>query len=60
MLAEEAKHLTDIEALLKAADPAFATRSKTFEAVERTLYEAFIGALSKTLAPKSPVAAAAS
>jgi len=55
LLAEETKHLADIEALLQAADPAFATRSKEFEAVENSLYEVFLAALTKALAQESPV-----
>ncbi len=55
LLAEETKHLSDIEALLKAADPAFSTRSKEFEAVENSLYEVFLAALTKALAQESPV-----
>jgi len=55
LLAEETKHLSDIEALLQAADPAFSTRSKEFEAVENSLYEAFLAALTKALAQESPV-----
>jgi hypothetical protein len=55
LLAEETKHLSDIEALLQAADPAFSTRSKEFEAVENSLYEVFLAALTKALAQKSPL-----
>jgi hypothetical protein len=55
LLAEETKHLSDIEALLQAADPAFSTRSKEFEAVENSLYEVFLAALTKALAQESPV-----
>jgi len=55
LLAEETKHLSDIEALLQAADPAFSTRSKEFEAVENSLYEVFLAALSQALAQESPV-----
>jgi hypothetical protein len=55
LLAEETKHLADIEALLQAADPAFSTRSKEFEAVENSLYEVFLAALTKALAQESPV-----
>ncbi len=55
LLAEETKHLTDIEALLQASDPSFAARSKEFEAVEKSLYEAFIAALTKALAGENPV-----
>jgi hypothetical protein len=55
LLAEETKHLSDIETLLQAADPAFSTRSKEFEAVENSLYEVFLAALTKALAQESPV-----
>jgi len=55
LLAEETKHLSDIEALLQAADPAFSTRSKEFEAVENSLYEVFLAALTKALAREYPV-----
>ena len=55
LLAEETKHLSDIEALLQAADPAFSTRSKEFESVENSLYEVFLAALTKALAQESPV-----
>jgi hypothetical protein len=55
LLAEETKHLSDIEALLQAADPAFSTRSKEFEAVENSLYEVFLAALTKALARESSV-----
>jgi hypothetical protein len=55
LLAEETKHLSDIEALLQAADPAFSTRSKEFEAVENSLYVVFLAALTKALAQESPV-----
>jgi hypothetical protein len=55
LLAEETKHLSDIETLLQAADPAFSTRSKEFEALENSLYEVFLAALTKALAQESPV-----
>ena len=55
LLAEETKHLSDIETLLQAADPAFSTRSKEFEVVENSLYEVFLAALTKALAQESPV-----
>jgi hypothetical protein len=58
LLAEETKHLADIEALLQAADPGFAARSKEFEVVENSLYEVFLAALTKALAPRTPVPAA--
>ena len=58
LLAEETKHLSDVEALLQAADPDFAARSKRFEAVENALYDVFIAALTKTLALEKPVSAA--
>lgn len=59
LLAEEDKHLADVEALLEAGDPGFAARAKQFEAVETSLYQGFIGALSKELAQGNPVTAAA-
>ena len=34
LLAEETKHLADVEALLQVADPAFPARSKELEAIE--------------------------
>ena len=50
LLAEETKHLADVEALLHAGDPEFPARSKEFEAIEAALYQNFIGALSRELA----------
>jgi len=60
LLAEETKHLADVETLLQAADPDFAAKSKEFETVETALYQAFLGALSKELARKKPLAAVTS
>ena len=60
LLAEETKHLADVEALLRAGDPEFSTRSKEFEAVEATLYQNFINALSRELARDAAIAAAVS
>ncbi|HEY8006274.1 MAG TPA: hypothetical protein VIE66_05610 [Methylocella sp.] len=57
LVAEEVKHLSDIEAFLQAGDPDFATKSKEFEAVETSLYETFLGALTKELA-RAPAGAA--
>lgn len=57
LVAEEVKHLSDIEAFLQAGDPDFATKSKEFEAVETSLYETFLGALAKELA-RAPAGAA--
>lgn len=59
LLAEETRHLADVEAWLQAGDPAFAARSKEFEAVEAGLYNAFIEALGRDLAQRQPVAASA-
>jgi len=59
LLAEETKHLTDIEALLRARDPEFAERSKELEAAEAELYEGFLGALTRELAQGKAIAAAA-
>jgi hypothetical protein len=58
LLAEEDKHLADVEALLQAADPGFAARSKEFEAVESSLYQTFIYALTGELSQTSHAAAA--
>jgi hypothetical protein len=58
--AEETKRLADVEALLRAGDPEFSTRSKEFEAVEATLYQNFINALSRELAGDAAIAAAVS
>ena len=44
LLAEETKHLADVEAVLHMGDPEYSTRSKEFEAVEAALYQNFIGA----------------
>jgi hypothetical protein len=57
LLAEETKHLADVEALLRAGDPEFSTRSKEFEAVEAALYQNFIGALTRELARDATIAA---
>jgi len=46
--------------LLRAGDPEFSTRSKEFEAVEATLYQNFINALSRELARDAAIAAAVS
>ncbi len=59
LLAEETKHLSDIEVLLQAADPAFPARSKELEAVENQLYQVFIAALTKELTQENPLPAAA-
>jgi len=60
LLAEEIKHLADVEALLLAGDPEFSTRSKGFEAVEAALYQNFIDALTRTLARHAAIAAVVS
>jgi hypothetical protein len=60
LLAEETKHLADVEALLHIGDPEFSTRSKEFEAVEAALYQNFLGALTRTLARHVAIAAVAS
>lgn len=58
LLAEETKHLADVEASLCAADPEFPARSKQFEAVEETLYQNFIGVLTRELAQEGTIAVA--
>jgi hypothetical protein len=50
LLAEEAKHLADVEAWLHADDPAFAMRSKELEKIEAGLYIRFVEALAQELA----------
>jgi hypothetical protein len=60
LLAEETKHLADVEAVLRAGDPEFSTRSKEFEAVEAALYQNFIDALTRELARDAVIAAAVS
>ncbi|MGH6830958.1 MAG: hypothetical protein ACREDG_07370 [Methylocella sp.] len=57
LLAEETKHLADVEAMLHAGDPEFSTRSKEFAAVEAALYQNFIDALSRELARIATTAA---
>jgi hypothetical protein len=57
LLAEETKHLADVEAVLHASDPEFSTRSKEFEAVEAALYQNFTDSLSRELARIATIAA---
>jgi hypothetical protein len=59
LLAEEQKHLADVEGWLRAGDPDFAGRAKTFEAIEEKLYVRFIDALTQELAFAAPVLAPA-
>ena len=58
LLAEEVKHLADVEAWLHASDADFATRSRQFEAIEAKLYERFIDALDRELAQRKTLATA--
>jgi hypothetical protein len=60
LLAEETKHLADVKALLRAGGPEFSTRSNKFEAVEATLYQNFINALTREFARDAAIAAAVS
>jgi hypothetical protein len=60
LLAEETRHLAEVEAWLKAGDPSFAARSLRFEAAEAKLYAAFVEALASGLAQPQPVAATVS
>jgi hypothetical protein len=60
LLAEETKHLADVEALLHTGDPEFMTRSKEFETVEAALYQNFVSALTRELARDAAIAAAVS
>ncbi len=59
LLAEETKHLSDIEVLLNAGDPEFSARAKEFEGVETKLYQNFIDALGRELTKRAGVAASA-
>jgi hypothetical protein len=60
LLAEETKHLADVEAVLRIGDPEFSSRSKEFEAVEAALYQNFIGVLTRELARDAAITAAVS
>ncbi|MCI0468218.1 MAG: hypothetical protein L0Y57_14670 [Beijerinckiaceae bacterium] len=53
LLAEETKHLADVEALLQSSDLEFPRRAKAFEAIEAVLYQSFIEALASELANHS-------
>ena len=57
LVAEETKHLSDIEALLHAADPEFLARLAKFEGVEAALYQKFIDALARELARHEAIGA---
>jgi hypothetical protein len=57
LLAEETKHLADVEAVLYTGDPDFSARSKEFEAVEAALYQNFLDALTLELARHAAIAA---
>ncbi len=58
LLAEETRHLAEVETWLQAGDPGFAARALAFEAVEAKLYADFVEALARDLAQPQPVAAA--
>ncbi|MCI0600101.1 MAG: hypothetical protein L0Y60_11400 [Beijerinckiaceae bacterium] len=60
LLAEETKHLADVEALLQSSDPEFFVRSKTFATKEAALYQNFIEALASELANHSAASEAVS
>jgi hypothetical protein len=60
LLAEETKHLADVEGVLHTSDPEFSTRSNEFEAVEAALYQNFIDALTREFARDAAIAAAVS
>lgn len=51
LLAEEVGHLRAVEAGIAEGDPEHAARSAEFEALEAGLYETFIDALARALAP---------
>ncbi len=59
LLAEETKHLSDIEAILHAADPGFLARAAKFAGIEAALYQKFIDALARELARHEASGAAA-
>jgi hypothetical protein len=59
LLAEETKHLSDIDAILYAADPEFSARAAKFAAIEEALYQKFIDALARELARHEASGAAA-
>jgi hypothetical protein len=52
LLAEEVGHLRAVEAGIAAGDPEHAARSAEFEALESDLYQDFVSALVRELAPK--------
>jgi hypothetical protein len=60
LLAEETRHLADVEAELHTDDPEFSTQSKQFEAVEAALYQKFLGALARELTRDAVIPAAGS
>lgn len=51
LLAEEVRHLAEVESWLKGEDPDFARRSKQFESFEEKLYGDFLTALAHEVAP---------
>ncbi|WP_036255490.1 ferritin-like domain-containing protein [Methylocapsa acidiphila] len=60
LLAEESRHLADVEGWLQQGDAAFGERSRAFEAIEGALYARFIEALAGDLARRATQATPAS
>ena len=60
LLSEEAGHLNEVEASLRANDPAFEARAREFKGKEAALYETFINALVRELDAPQPGAFALS
>ncbi|WP_374306390.1 hypothetical protein [Methylocella sp.] len=58
LLMEEEKHLADINREIAKADPEFQTRAPELEALEKRLYETFLGQLSAELQASRPRASA--
>lgn len=56
LLAEETKHLAEVEAMLCTSDPEFSTRSKEFEVAEAMLYQNFVDALARELTRDAAIA----
>jgi hypothetical protein len=58
LLAEETRHLSDVESWLFSADTGFSAKSDQLAAIETALYERFIDALSRDLARRNAPALA--
>jgi hypothetical protein len=58
LLAEETRHLSDVESWLFSADTGFSAKSDQLTAIETALYERFIDALSRELSQRNAPALA--